>query len=867
MVARHEWLDEVIEAADGPGDLLVLCRTRATVRAVYRALLDSRPDGGPAGWAGLEVTTLPGLLARVSPRRLFPPDEPEADALRAEHPWADTLAERPRLRRLLRRHVNRARACELAGRSLGGLRPEVLDLAETRWGLDEMLEGARRVLRGEAVEPGTTVLAVGYGGGAARLAGAVSPLDRALLGALDAQHIGSALPTEGSVGTIRGFKLADTAAEARTVALYATKRPRAVTVVLVPDGVAEERIRAALRRNGVGVALDAATPLHRHSLAALLASLVPAFASGGAEPVSIAALRRLLTSSVLSSGPPKGGIESVPGGDEPRAGARKVKELLSSCGLTRATLDQWTEALARSEADLESRRLDAQDADSESVAAWRVAAARVVRARVQVVRDHANGRRTLGELAGCLAGLGLSDPGRDRVGRAIIAALWDSASQPCDEVALGEILRRTVTSGRVERGVQILRYGDYDGRPCELLLLVGVHDKGLARPPRPDPLLRESDLRVLDLPTPREAVLERLGIARWAAACADKAIALCPETGPDGRPVGLPVGLDLRLDSRLARESHGLSFDLPQKGDRAALVATEAGEIDAAARQVDCDWIRHGALFDEPSIVVFDKKRDHLGAYLDALEGRIPADLAPWLGRVGPYPGRDGGLPQGFTLSATRLGALTQCPFRAFAQHVVGLKKQEEVSEDLDPREVGGALHAALETAMPGVRWVVPDLAVEQARQELLSRLLAATEPAFAEAVARRPPMSDSALLGASRRGLIARWERHWRAYVDRRIVSVSEANNQVAAQAAAAPEVEAALRDLVDSLFPEGGRNATVRKQMSRGLERALIATKGDPDRLREAARIAREGVGGKKNGLLVRQHGFKSRWGHQPP
>ena len=865
MSNTNGWLSEIVEGA-ARGDLLVVCRTSATVRAVHRALLKAAADSEAAGWAGVEVTTLPGLLAQAAAGRLGPGDAPEPDDLPTEHPWADRLAERGKLRRRLRRHVQRARACALAGRPVDGLRAEVGGLVTSSWQVDDSLAAAERVLGGVFPPSGTSVLAVGFGAADDRFEGAVSPLDRAMLRALGATHIDTSPAPPAEEPRLRAMVLPDVAAEARAAAALilghrdADRDDGAAfedgVVVLVSDAAEEERIRAALRRNGVATAADGAAPLSRHSLVALIHPLLPAFASRGMDPVRLNDLRRLLTSSVLSRRPPKSGIEPVPGIDQARASARRVHDLLNGCRRLVAPLSDWVAALEQLEAAAAQRHEDASDARRDS-AAGALAAVRVVLARMRVLRTHAEGGGVLGSLAACLAELGLADPGHDRVGRAVIQSLWDAAHLPCDEEAFDDALTGAVSSGRVDLGVQILRYRHYDGRPSRLLLLAGVHDKGVARPPRPDPLLADADLALLDLPTPAEAVQERLDLVRWAAGRASEVIALCPETGADGRRVGLPVGLALAIDSSSAHSHHGLDLALPRLRDGAALGPDEeAAGDDHTARQIDAEWARWGAAFQDADVPEFDASTDPLSDYLSAFEDRLPDDLGPWLGSVGEYPNAPSGLPPRFVLSASRTAAFTQCLYRAFAQQVVGLKKREDVSEDLDSREIGNAVHATLERTMKAALWVVPDASLAAARADLLERLLRETGKAVEDVAAERPSALDTEPLRVARDAVVQRWERHWEHYVKTRVVSVAEANAAAAKSLMKRDDVFSARWNFVSDLFPRGPGRNTVRGQLFGGSELALIATLGDLDGLRGAAAILTSRIGGKKNAELVREY-----------
>ncbi|MBI5486030.1 MAG: hypothetical protein HY905_01720 [Deltaproteobacteria bacterium] len=147
------WLNQVRKAVENREDLLVVCRTAAAEREVYRQLERWTHDGFPAGWAGLQVTTLTGLARAAAPRPLVPAARDEKLDLRAGHPWQPKLADRPGLRRHLRRHVERAHCLKAAGSDLRGLRPELQALLTDGWSCPDTLDGCRCLLAGEEPQP------------------------------------------------------------------------------------------------------------------------------------------------------------------------------------------------------------------------------------------------------------------------------------------------------------------------------------------------------------------------------------------------------------------------------------------------------------------------------------------------------------------------------------------------------------------------------------------------------------------------------------------------------------------------------------------------------------------------------------------
>jgi RecB family exonuclease len=838
---NSHWLDDVVRAAREPEPLLVVCRTQATVRAVLRRLAETAPHGR-GGWPGLQVSTLSGLVAQVAPGRLAP--EPlEDEAFPVAHPWKARLEERPGLRRMLRAHLARLHEAALAGSSLDGLRPEIRALVEAGYGSPDSLDGARAIL---AAPPPPRCLAVGFGGASLT---AVSPLDRALLRALDAVHVEAGAPLASLPAPIPALRLPDTVAEARAVAREALARgPGARILVLVPDEATQERVHAAAQRNGVPVADDGSSPLTRHALVAAVEPLIQTFGSRGAEPVEAVDLLRLLTEAVLAR-TPAGDVEPVPGVDAPRATTRHVRDLLLACRRAHATTAEWVAAMERLAADAAARVRDL-DEEKRSGAAWFLASARVLLSQLRALDLYARGDGRLGDLHAFLSAIGLSDPRGDRLGQAILGALRTEGHRPATPEHYADALSGSVSSGRVDAGIVTLPYSAYDGRDADHLLLTGVHDKGLARVPAADPILTPAELRAAGLAAPGDVARERLSIARWAAARAASTLALVSDTDASGRRVSPPVDLALAVDTRDAERSYGLAFELPESRDRAAFAAG-SGASDELARQVDAEWARRGAAFAEAALAL--KPGDTLADQLPLELSRIPEDLLPWLGAAGPHPANGDGLPPGFTISASRLEAFTHCLYRAFCDSVLRLDVPDEVTEDLDPREVGTAVHAAIQKALEGKKLLVPERKLDDARAAALAELREVTEAAVEAEAAKRPPSSDTKPIRLAREGLSARWMRHWERYVAERIGSVEEANRKVQKKALAEVLEGEAFTAVVEALA--GGFTAKApRDQVSKKLYAILCEERGDAD-----AVLARKGeladAVAEKNQPMVRE------------
>lgn len=823
MAHRTHWLDDIVSEAARADRATIVCRTSATQREVLRAFT-VRAGGGGAAWPGLEVVTLRGLVASRATEPLLGRDAP-ALALPPGHAWKDLLAGRLGLLRTLRAHVTRAQSVAAAGRSLDTLRGEIVALAKA-WPrppeIDAALSLAAHPLDG-------AVFAVGFPPGFT-FGGSISPLDATVLEALRPSHLPAGAPGPATAGKLPALGVPDVAAEARTVAARAWEASAAGRSVLVLAACSEtgERIRVALARNGIAAADDDAIPLRRHALPAALAPLLPAFASRGAEPLDARDLVRLLSDPVLARTPPAGAkivpVERLEG--EPRASTRHVRELLLACHRARATVSEWAAAVAEQERDATDLLAESADSDAKVSAARaaRVASARVLLAQVCALETRACASGRLADVAALVADLGLSSP-NDRLGRAIQAALRDEGFRPATADDLEDALSGTVGSRRVDGGVQVLSYASYDGRTADLLLLADLHDKGIARAPAPDPFLRDEDLAALEYLLPRAAVGERLAIARWAvertAAFGGSALGIVSRVDASGRRVSPPVGLALDLQEQ--EDAFGLRIALPELRDREALAAG-TGASDPFATQIDAEWSRAGVAFEVARAKLPPRRDgDTLAEQLARDLPRIPDDLRPWLGGSGTHPASGDGLPPGFGLSATRLRAFTTCLFGAFCESVLSLDVFEDPAEDLDPREVGSAVHLALQKALPGEKLLVPEAKLAARREAVLAKLRKATEKAVKQIAAERDT-PETEPLRLAREGLTARWSAHWERFVATRILAVEAANDRVRKQAAKAleaiPATTALAALLAASIGNKGDRAALPRSLGSLAFE-----------------------------------------------
>ena len=829
MARSPHWLEPLVSEVRGLGRALVVCRTTASQREVLRAF--AAASSAPSAMTGVEVVTLRGLVASREPQNLLGGGSATAPELPDQHAWRTNLQGRPGLRRLLRRHLARAHAVVAAGGSVDGLRPELKDLVREGWGRPLGLSGSL-VLR--ASPPKDTCFAVGYAKGGFGFAGAVEPIDSAVLAALSPRFTFDVDPEAASPGPLPASLVPDPSAEARFVAGRARAAAGGRVLVLVSNRETEERIRAALSRNGLAAADDDSIPLSRHSLSAVLAPLLPLFSSLGTEPLEATDFLRLATDPILSRKPPLAGIQTIPelGDATPRASARHVRELVLQCHRVRAPLGEWLAALStleRAAAD----RLTSADEDSRPARAGFLASARILLAQLKTLELRTTlGHGRLSDVAHLVSDLGLSSPD-DQLGHAIQGALRDEGFRPAAEDDFDEALSGSVGSRRVDDGVQILRYESYDGRISDLLLLADLHDKGIARTPAPDPLLRPEDMAVLGIPSGRQVIAERLAIVRFAAvrtAVAGGAVlGVVSETDPSGRRVSAPVGLELAFEGCDDADCYGLAVNLPERVDRTALEEGR-GEHDALSLQLDAEWARRGVAFDGATAAVSTAQGETLADQLERDLPRLPPDLRPFLGESGQHPDGVGGLPDGFTLSASRLRAFTNCLYHAFLESVLRLRAPEEPTEDLDPREVGTAVHAALQDAMLGVKLLVPATELDAHRKAILERLRAATSNVL-EKVAAGREAPDAEPLRLARQGLERRWMQHWERFLERRLGPVEKANEKVAATVA--KELEADLPGvpaLAELIRPA----LTNRRDMDGApklIAQALVACGADPE------------------------------------
>ena len=674
----------------------------------------------------------------------------------------------------------------------------------------------------------------------------VSAFERRVLALLGAEPLGSfdAAPPKA----LPAARVTDPAAEARLAAtmLLQARADGREALVLVPDGVTAARLRAAGRRNGAPTGGPEHSALAGHAVSALFRQALPWF-NGEPDPAIRAAhLDTVLTSPLCGGHFPEAiretlardirglfghGDTAPEAGREARLSAREMTTAIRAARIVEAPLSVWIERVGRFAAEEHKPALRRGAL---------VLAARLQRLRSCVLgegfeqdmetetRDGPDrgmeGASTLdvgGEkkpppLAGTLGALRrfLLDcrlrVHEDPVARELLATLREASAVAATGKELMRTLRGSTSSGWTDDGIDVLTYDDYDGRAVDLILLLGVHNKGLTSAPTPDPVLSEAALWTLGEPAGRRRIVYRSLQALRAAANAKQALAIVASRDSTGRAVVPPIQvaldweagraalaqLDLQAD-RVAMDSYGLGLGgLPETAERGVLVtrvdseptAPPQGhpEVSRLALQASAEWYRAGVgamahpqvpkLEGEPTLL------DLLGLY-DPL---APAWLGRWLGDVGqvPWHSTDKGDLLPWSVSS-HFVPLTSCLYRFFSERVLRIKEREPASDELDPAEVGNAIHSVFEALNPldgqGIAWRVDGdaRALDAARLDARASL---TTTALARFAAVKGQLHLTPTIDAATEGLRGRWERHWAMYVATRVRAV-EAGQEAASK------------------------------------------------------------------------------------
>ncbi|MGB0640868.1 MAG: PD-(D/E)XK nuclease family protein, partial [Myxococcota bacterium] len=683
--------DQIVEALGSTQDerqpTLVLCASEATRQQVMRVLLASR-----SSWAGLRVQTLTSAARTLASKSLHPDEKLEA--IPEDHLWSERLSARPLLSQQLAEHVGVLHRMRAVGLSIDGICKPLRSLVDANWAVPDDVSGWAALLNTKG-----PIIGVGFAGGdVGSGCGRLGALEAHVLDVLGVGRIETC-----GVDAIDAVKVTDVSSEARSAAVLL--QDCADGLVLVADAETGQRVAATLRRNGMAVAEDGAVALNNHALVNLLRRLLPSVESQGEEPISAKDLIEYLTHPALSRRAIARGSDAQEEQEEARverSAVRDVRTLLRGTRRYHATVAEW---VALVDAQLPQAQQDAAKATDEDIKARKlryVGTIKIVQGHLQALLTQAS-RGTLGGLATLISKRRLSNPS-DRLGYAIQGALRSRSSSLANRENLDLALSGATSGTRVGDGVTVLRYEEYDGRAAERLVLLDVHHKGLGKAPTVSPLLKETDYGCMGLPTPTQAVDERMALAQWAASRAATTHAVVTHADATGRRVVPPVQLSLHwkdaasvLGDNPSRYGHALS--LPEAEQRATLVSSASGTQHSVARakQIAVEWVRAG--FREQGMVL-PKKIDEpetLLDYIDLYDVR-PEALRPFMGQTGAAIDSSDGLPTDFRMSATRLETFTNCMYVAWVESVLKIREPDTLDEDVNARELGTATHAVLES-------------------------------------------------------------------------------------------------------------------------------------------------------------------------
>ncbi len=807
----ERWLDERIRLpAQWGRRVLVLARTRATVSLVRQWAANR------GGVAGLDVATPASLATQVIQARVldFDRETPEApDAALPDHTAiAGRIGDRPGLVEVARRWVRFYRLTIASGAAIEAP-PWLEELAATGWGEDDeersylgLLEVARHSRSATGVRLGEMtwdrVVALGYG----VPAHVIEPWERALLDAVGADRPERVTAPEM---LLRSLTVPDVAAEARVAVTYAHQDPQG-TLVLVSSDSTARRIRDALRRSGLGCGWRDRLELRTHELASVVARCAPWFQSidpwvqlGDLAAVfGQLALQSTLhpaAEALLDRRLEHGGFVR----SEAQLSRRGVVQVLEDTRLLEAPLSRWIARLAELQVPRSDRPSDRRRAARAAAVEVRLAILQATLAGepldeafsdepldfdaddfdaivAELLGDDslqmARGQ-TLGAIRAFLVACRV-DIAEDPLARAILAALGRRADWDATPSRVAHALRGSVDPGVLPEGVAVTTYADWDGRPARQVLLLDVHDKGISRRPAPDPLLDDREIAALGALTGSAWVEHQLAQARRAAAGAETVLAIVSERDADGREVVPPIRLDrVPVIEAPNVPSYGMMLEgLPESRAMGGLVRGLGRPVapdhpdpvlSHLAVQATAEWYRDGR--GPRDVVRLPPSPPRRSATLEdwlSAEPEAPVWVQPYLGHAPDVPAAR--CPPGPHSATGLLTDAARCLFRAYASHVLDLSEPATVTEDLDPKEVGEAVHDALQRASRGVRWRAEDDERDQAVQHLVASLTRETRRAFDEAVERFGALSEARDVSA--RGRLQRWNQHWPSFAASRL-------------------------------------------------------------------------------------------------
>ena len=560
-------------------------------------------------------------------------------------------------------------------------------------------------------------------------------------------------PTVGQ-GSVRALCATGEGAEARAVAAVAAEwieagmAPEELRVLSPSPGEDGARLARAFAEAGIPFAAGRGAPLSSVPVVRLLRD-----ALGAAAGLTRRSAERLGRSSYLSLGEPVERLAALldrsgalDGRSRPAEALRRRAASLGAgggrerAGLGRAAgrLDNLLALLAPFDEPGTARRHATRLAAFVDSAGIRRRAARAE--RPLAVRDLAAITRFLDaaeEVARSLAHLGRGEaPLAREEWLAVLDAALGAATMPAAEEPFGG-------------AVELLGFDDAPGESARGALLVGCSRARFPAPARPEPVLREPERQALCAHLRRQAVATSAGRraeGRHRALCAaavgreavlfawrteDGPLAPLVETGLAAAGVPSPDGPSTGEGDAVARS--------PREALRAAARRSRSGAAPVT--------LAPGAAHAERAESVLARGRIEVERRA-AVDCRAPSPFA------GAAPPGDlaASLPAEWT--PTQLEEYARCPYRLFLSLGAGLPRKEASGVDIDLRDEGSLLHAALERFVGArvARGAWPPAGGEEDRAEAL----AVADEIFA-GFERAGRTGDPAVWGARRQAVRAR--------------------------------------------------------------------------------------------------------------
>jgi hypothetical protein len=522
-----------------------------------------------------------------------------------------------------------------------------------------------------------------------------APRLAALLSAMAGGQV--APPPASAAGDVRALCAAGEEAEARAIAATAAEwveagmPPDELRVFSPSPGAAAPRLARAFAEAGLPFSSGRGTPLGELPVVRLLRE-----ALGAAGGLSRRAAERLSRSSYLSLGPGVEGLEALleragarDGRADPAEALRRRGAALgggagrerAGIGRAAARLEALRGLLAPLDAPGTARRHAARLAALLDAAGVRRRAARAERSLAS--RDLAAIDRFVEaaeEVARALAHLGLAErPLSRRDWLPLLDAALAGATLPPSGEPFGG-------------AVELLGLEDAPGEAARGVLLAGCGRATFPAPPPPEPLLRDPERHALCAHLRRRAVAtsgDRRAEARHRALCAAGAareailFAWPAEDGPAApgveaglSAVGLPAPREAApppglSSARSVREALRAAARRARAGDDGlaeAVGGALAGRLGSAAARGAIEAERRGAL-------ERGEAAPHAGGVApEEIAAALPAEWTP-----------------------TQLEDYARCPYRLLLAIGAGLRGPEAAGLDIDPRDEGRLIHAALE--------------------------------------------------------------------------------------------------------------------------------------------------------------------------